>query len=272
MQSIVAQNKLSASQQACGLYITYEQPLSEAMRMFLQLEFLFKTLNSSLAAQTGSFALESINTLLSILSIIDRPDIKTKLMQTLSQYTSTLSQLQHLPGIDHQKLLSILARIEAHTNTLLHQHSRFGESMKHNDLVQQLKSHSSSPGGICPHKIPAFNLLLAQPNQKIHRQLVLWSQDISKLADIIYTILEITRSSTKFDSITIERGFYQQTLDSSLPVELIQLRIPKHINGFPVFTTAKQRVAFSLMDAHDFNSKPVQLMSNYTLELSLCRV
>ena len=252
--------------------ITYEQPLSESMRLYLHLEHEFTQINYTLNSQPRHFAHNTVNLLLNLLKTIDRPDLKTRLMQTLNQYATALKQLQQIPHVNLEKLDLILTEINHHTQTLLNQHAKFGESLNGIEILNQLRAHSSPYSGAHPYKIPAYQLWLSQPDIKLSQQLSEWTHQLKSLSKIIDSILSITRDSTQFYTIKTERGFYQQTLNSALPFELLQLKIPSHIQAYPVFTVGKHRIAFTLMEQLTFNSKPHQLLTSDLLELSLCKV
>lgn len=251
---------------------TYEHPLGESMRLYLHLEHEFIHINHTLNNEPYHFAHNTVNLLLNLLKTIDRPDLKTRLMQTLSQYTTALKQLQRIPHINTKKLNTILSEINGHTQTLLNQHTKFGESLNSIEILNQLKAHSSPHSGACPYKIPAYQLWLSQPNIKLSQQLNEWAHQLKPLSQIIDSILTMTRESTQFHAIKTERGFYQQTLNSALPFELLQLKIPSNIQAYPVFTVGKHRIAFTLMEQLTFKSKPHQLMTSDPLQLSLCKV
>lgn len=251
---------------------TFEYPLSESMRLYLHLEHQFTHFSHALTHQPHHFAHNAVNLLLSLLKAIDRPDLKTRLMQTLSQYATALKQLQQIPHVNTEKLNLILTEINLHTQTLLNQHAKFGESLNGIEILNQLKAHSSPNSGACPYKIPAYQLWLSQPNMKLSQQLNEWADQLKSLSEIVNSILTMTRDSTQFHTIKTERGFYQQTLNSALPFELLQLKIPSDIQAYPVFTVGKHRIAFTLMEQLTFNSKPHQLLTSDLLELSLCKV
>ncbi|WP_280123488.1 cell division protein ZapD [Coxiella endosymbiont of Ornithodoros amblus] len=65
--------------------ITYEQPLNEPMRICLRLEHLFRQLHEHISEPALAASHLAMLALLKALNVIDRPDLKTKLTQTLTQ-------------------------------------------------------------------------------------------------------------------------------------------------------------------------------------------
>ena len=87
--------------------IIYEQPVSEHIRVCLRLELLFQQAKYRLQAGSVWDSRAAIITLIDILNLLDRPDIKTKLTKELCRYLSVLSRLEKTSEVDHQKLSNI---------------------------------------------------------------------------------------------------------------------------------------------------------------------
>lgn len=72
-------------------YITYEQPLSELMRVCLRLEQLFDKI-TLLKDNTATWQTQVLMTaLIDILVVLDRPDLKGKLTKALNRLIEKLS-------------------------------------------------------------------------------------------------------------------------------------------------------------------------------------
>ena len=99
--------------------IIFELPLNETIRASLRLENLFNRFNETANASTTLNTREAMTTLLKIIGLVDRPDIKSKLSQTLTQYTNALSQLKQSSKVDHTRLEETLKRL-ADLNHYLH--------------------------------------------------------------------------------------------------------------------------------------------------------
>src|ERR1700722_9851291 len=92
--------------------IVYEQPVSEHIRVCLRLELLFQQAKYRLQAGSVWDSRAAIITLIDILNLLDRPDIKTKLTKELCRYLSILSRLEKTSEVDHQKLSTLLIELE----------------------------------------------------------------------------------------------------------------------------------------------------------------
>src|SRR6056297_3297642 len=98
--------------------ITYEQPLNEHIRLCLRLEHLFERCREHIADKTASGSRIAITALLKVLNVVDRPDLKTKLSQVLSQQVGSLAQLEQSPRVDAYKLQQALTHLDQLLKTL----------------------------------------------------------------------------------------------------------------------------------------------------------
>jgi cell division FtsZ-interacting protein ZapD len=83
----------------------YEHPLNERMRFFLRLEFLFRQARHSLRGEAVWDSHNTLTTLLEILNIVSRIDIKTEVIKELEHQTSTMKHsnnyLRPWLGLNH---------------------------------------------------------------------------------------------------------------------------------------------------------------------------
>ena len=252
--------------------LTYEQPLNESLRLFLHLEHLFNEFNRQIDSNDKDNILEAVQHLIRILYTIDRPDLKTKLTHTLTQLTSTLAQLQAFPQVDTTKLNQLLGELDKNIHYLLSQHSKIGDSLKHNELISQIKSNATHPSGLCREKIPMFDLWLNQPIENIRQQLNEWSSELQVISEIVSQIITLTRNSSPFQPTEFQAGFYQYTFPDNAACDLIRLSIPCQLQAYPEFSIGKHRIAIRLMQITEFNLRPHPYNKNITASISLCRV
>src|ERR1700679_3477281 len=112
--------------------VTFEKPLNEQLRICVRLEQLFTQLNEHLNNPSVSSSQQSLITLLRIVEVIDRPDLKSKLMQTLSQFATSLGQLEQFPQVDTYRLHEILTQLDNLIKRVHQMLGRFGEALRTN--------------------------------------------------------------------------------------------------------------------------------------------
>lgn len=253
--------------------IVFEQPLNEHMRIFLRLEYLFKQLQQNLDSPELKHNRLALNALLKSLELIDRPDLKSKLTQTLTQLATSLAQLEHSPQVDKPQLQVILSELDKHINKLHHNHQRLGEKLRSNEFLNQVRLQLSNPGGTCGYKTPAFTLWMHRSDDERLTDLHTWANELSDLMDIVKLTLLIMRQSTATQTLQSAKGFYHQNLDPNLPCQLVRVSLPKALNAYPEFSVGKHRLSIRFLTP-DFQKtgRPTPLQEDFAFELSCCRV
>ncbi|HEY5565890.1 MAG TPA: cell division protein ZapD, partial [Gammaproteobacteria bacterium] len=72
--------------------ITFEQPLNERMRTFLRLEFLYRQATFHAGDSTDFGARAAVGSLLEILTIVGRGDVRADVLKELDRHAELLSQ------------------------------------------------------------------------------------------------------------------------------------------------------------------------------------
>ena len=84
--------------------VHYEQPVSERMRTFMRLEFLYQQMlyNSELASNWATRA--TVAGLLEILAILSRGDVRSEVHKELDHQLNELQRFQSQPGVHARRL------------------------------------------------------------------------------------------------------------------------------------------------------------------------
>ncbi len=90
--------ELSASSQTAATATVFEQPLNERMRTFLRLDFLYNQAlyHNEKASSWGSRA--AMNSLMDILAIMARGDIRADVLKELERHLAQLNDLSESSG------------------------------------------------------------------------------------------------------------------------------------------------------------------------------
>lgn len=223
--------------------IIYEQPLNEHIRASLRLEHLFNVVKETIEHPSPWASQTAILSLMKILNVIDRPDLKNKLTKALSQHASMLTQLEALPQIDHSKLRALLETLDTIIDKLYVLNTKFAQTLYDNDFLSSVRSHMHNPGGPCSFSIPAYHLWLNQAPEFRQADLIRWFEELSLLGNTITLLLQLTRDFAKAQQETATSGFYQQSLDSNVQGELLQIRVQNHLNVYPETSTGRHRLS-----------------------------
>ena len=253
--------------------IVYEMPLSDAMRICLRLENLFQQFDLCVNCTSSLAGKNAIDAILKILEVTDRPDIKSKLSQTLTQYTNALSQFRNSPVVHTPKLQQTLEQLEKLNYGLQSQHTRIGEAVRHNEFLSQVRVNLSNPGGVCDYRLPAYQLWQNKPDAEKTNDLHIWIETFRALREIITLLLQLTRESTPLAPIVTEDGFHLQTLNPATHCHLIRVAISPELHVYPEFGAGKHRVTIRfLTPVYSGAGKSIQAKNKISFQLACCKI
>lgn len=248
--------------------LIYEQPLNERMRMLLRLEHLFDQLEHYIHGETAWDNRKTITTLIDILNLLERADLKTELMKELDRLSVSLTRLKSQPDVDTHQLDLILEDLHAHHNIVKHIPGRLGDDLRFDLLISSVKQRMAIPGGSCCFDLPSFHYWLAQPASERMSQLKQWVKILEPIQSTVRLLLELIRSSAYTETVTAKGGFYQKTLEASAPCQIIRVRM----NGdpaFPEISGGKHRISIRFLGL-DQAHKTDTLQKEIQFEIGCC--
>jgi cell division protein ZapD len=228
---------------------TFEHPMSENMRLCLRIEALYNRIFHAIQEQQTQTALIDF---LKLVDVLDRPDLKGKLSQTLNNYASSLGQLEQFEQVDTTRLHQILGRIDA-LNTMLHQESdKPTDKLKKMVFLNHLRMQLTSPGGISCHSNYVLKTWENQPLQQRINDLNEWLETLNVINNCTQLILHLTRDSGQSQHCIAHQGQYHKDLHSNLPVGLIQINVSTEHLAYPDISASKHHISvrFVVPDFH----------------------
>lgn len=252
--------------------VIYEQPLNERIRSFLRLEFLFQQVRHQLGGTSPWDSRAAMNTLLDILSIFGRSDLKTEVMKELERHTANLAKLEQNPDVDRTQLSSLLDEIDALIDELHAIQGPIGAHLKGNELISSIQQRSAIPGGTCDFDLPAYHFWLQLPAENRLHDLAGWLDAFDVIGRAIRLILRLIRSSNVFKEETADAGFYQKSLDPHVPCQMVRVAVPAGSSYFAEISGGKHRFTVRFMEQPSINDKAVQVAENIVFELACCTI
>jgi cell division protein ZapD len=249
--------------------IIYEQPLNERIRLFLRLEHLF---SQAIHFQKGYSVWDShasVFTLVEILTILDRTDIRSEIIKELDRHISTLSGLLDMPSVDIQKLDSTLDKLAGQSRKLQATSGKFGAEIRDNELLNSVRQRTTILGGTCGFDIPAYHHWLNQASVKKFERLSTWLTELSPLKEGIDLLLSMIRGSSMFETQQTENGYYQKILDTQSPCQLLRIAIHPECDAYPEVSGSKHRVNIRLLAFSEL-SRAKQIEHDQEFELACC--
>lgn len=257
--------------------ITFEQPLNEQIRICLRLEHLFNYLQHNLKDPSTWGSRSVLSTLLEILNVTDRPDLKTKLAKGLSNQAVALSELERFPEVDSKKLKGILEELDKLIDSLHAIQGKIGHVLRENEFIKTIRQHSINPGGACNFSTPAYYLWLEQPLTQRQFDLHAWLAELDQLQHIVQLLLQLTRNGSNSVWHIAEQGFYQQALDTKIDCQMIRVTLPMspetHPQVYPEISVGRHRLSiyFHVPNFQDF-ARSQKASGNIEFKLTCCVV
>lgn len=251
--------------------VTYEQPLNERIRTFLRLEFLFKQLDHTLSGHATWDSRATIANLIEILHVFARGDVKTELIKELERLGVTLSKLESKPDVDRNKLEGLLARIDDLVDRLYQLQGQIGHELKENEFLNAIKQRSSIPGGTCDFDLPAYHHWLQKPAAERDATLRQWLAPFGDFRAAVDLTLGLVRQSGHSSREVAEGGFFQQSLDTAVPYQLIRVTLPTEVPCFAEISGGKHRFTVRMMEMRNFG-RPAQSTGTIPFILERCAI
>jgi cell division protein ZapD len=253
--------------------IIFEHPVNEQVRLYLRLEYLFGEFYKNLYKEEMESSKQALSALLKIINVVDRPDLKSKLIQRLMAHSKSLRHLNQSPEVDSNILHSILQQLEQHISFLHEYEGKIGHDLRKNEFLNQIRMHLANPAGACESILPPLNLWLNKSQESRQADLEVWCKPFVKLLKAITLLLKLIRESTQTISAVAKNGYYQQNQDPSLPCELIRISVDSSLDVFPEFSANKHRFMIRFMQLDLYGGrKPKQIQEDVEFFLRCCRV
>lgn len=249
--------------------INYELPLNERIRTLLRLEHLFQQTAHTRHGKSIWDSRLTMAGLIDILQIASRPDLKTELIKELERLSVTLKPLQHKQDIDHQKLGYILDEISDIESRLHDLSGLLCQSLRDNEFIASIKQRQSVPGGTCDVDLPAFHCWLQSPSEQRLAGFNRWFAELDLLCAAVTLILRLIRDSASSTTMIAERGFFQQSLDTAAPFQMIRVSLPENSEVFAEISGGKHRFTIRFLELH-ISGRPTQTSQDVNFQLSMC--
>lgn len=251
--------------------VTYEQPLNERVRTFLRLEFLFKEFFARIEGRTQWDSRNALASLLDILNIFNRTDLKTEVMKELERQMSTLAALEHAPGVDHLRLSKLLGEFDTLVDRMHAIQGQIGQELRQNEFLNSIKQRISIPGGTCDFDLPGYHFWLQRPEENRIADLHRWIKAFEPIHLSILLLLRLVRESAHSSQETAHEGFFQKMLDPNSPCQLVRVTVPAEAPYFAEVSGGRHRFTLRflefLADGH-----AVQTSQDVSFLLTCCMI
>ncbi|UCC15237.1 MAG: cell division protein ZapD [Gammaproteobacteria bacterium] len=250
--------------------VTYEQPLAERMRTFLRMEFLAQQANHhSLQASTWS-SRAAIGSLLEILTILGRGDIRGEVLKELERQAAQLAPYVSRPGVDKPRLETLLERVSDLRAQLADVGAHYAQPLKESEFLSAIKHRSAIPGGTCEFDLPDFKHWLSLPYEQRVGDFQLWFRAIKPLCDSVAQVLWLTRESAQGQPQVARHGLFQHALERGTPAQLLRVTMPAPCEVYPEISGSQHRFTIRFLNWVGIGERPVQTGDDISFVLACC--
>lgn len=249
--------------------VVFEQPVSEHIRVCLRLEYLYEQAIHSLRGTSVWDTRPAVAALVDILTILDRPDLKSKLTKELSRYLSNLSRLEHVPDVDSRKLASVLLELEDLIDMLHATNGKLGQELRDTEFLNAIRQYQMVPGGTCGFDTPAYALWLHQPATDRIATLAHWLRLLETSLAAVMTLLKLTRQMSSPFAKVAQNGFFQMSLDPQAPCQLVRVTVAATLNVYPEISVSRHGICIRFFHLN-LNGRATQVQQDIPFKLTTC--
>jgi cell division protein ZapD len=248
----------------------YEQPVSERMRTFLRLEFLYQQMlyNSELESVWATRA--TIDGLLEIMAILSRGDVRSEVHKELDHHLSVLQRYQSQPGVDGRRLDALIRNLIESRAEVDRIGTQFLQPLKESDFLNAIKNRSAIPGGTCEFDLPEYNHWLRQPYTRREQDLSGWIAAVRPLCDAVSEVLWLVRESAQPADRIAVNGMYQHSMQKDVPCRLLRVNLPDDSSLFPEISGNQHRFTVRFLEWSTIDRRAVQTRRDVDFQLSIC--
>ena len=248
----------------------YEQPLSERMRTFMRLEFLYRQIlyNSEHDARWATRS--AIASLLESMAILMRGDIRSDVLKELDLQTAQLQRFKSQPGVDSRRLDTLIGNLQASRSDIDEAGTNFLQPLKDSEFLSSIKHRSAIPGGTCEFDLPEYSHWLRQPADRRQEDMAGWLSIIRPVCDAVVELLWLIRESAQPQEKVAINGMYQHRMQKDLSCRLLRITLPQDSTLFPEISGSQHRFTMRFLEWSSIDSRAVQTGHDVKFHLSVC--
>ncbi|MDH3452077.1 MAG: cell division protein ZapD [Gammaproteobacteria bacterium] len=250
----------------------FEQPLNERVRSFLRFQFLFRRLEHHVNRSSAWDTHAALSTLLEIVNLTTRFDVKSEVMKELERQHTAFQQLVDDPGVDDRRLASIMAKQKDLIDSLHDQKGQIAHLAAHNEFLGTVRQRAAASGSTCSMDLPIYQFWLNTPIEKRREQVAAWIAPMQAVRAAVDLTLEAIRKSNAPADQIASNGFYQQNLNPARPLQLVRVSFRDTVDLFPEISAGKHRFTIRFLRHVSVDKRPEQTKDDVAFLLTCCAI
>ncbi len=248
----------------------YEQPLSERMRTFLRLEFLYHPMLQNSDRDDDWATRATISTLLEILAILSRGDVRSEALSELDHQIGALERFQSHTSVDSSRLDNLMQDLSASRDEVSRIGTGFLQVLKDSEFLNAIKHRSAIPGGTCEFDLPEYSHWLRQSIERRQKDMATWIQAVRPLCDGVSEVLWLIRESAQPKDQKAINGMYQHSMQKDDNCRILRVSLAEGSPLFPEISGSQHRFTIRFLEWSTIESRAVQTAHDVPFQLSVC--
>jgi len=247
----------------------YEQPLTERMRTFLRLEFLYRQLLYMSEQEADWATRAALASLLEIMAILGRGDLRSEVHKELDRQLESLEKFRSQPGVDAGRLASLIGNLASQRDEVRKVGSGFLQPLKDCEFLSAIKHRSSIPGGTCEFDLPEYSHWLRQPWSRRQRDLEGWLAVVRPVCDAVLELLWLVRERASSTERVAAGGMYQHSVRKESSSQLLRVALPADSPLFPEISGSQHRFTVRFLEWSTVDRRAVQTKDDVEFRLGV---
>jgi len=250
--------------------VKFEQPLTERMRTFLRIEFLYEQTLFHVDEPTEFSSRAAVAALLEILTILGRGDIRAEVSKELDRHAALLFRYRSQPGVDPGRLIGLIENINDLRQQLADAGSQIINPLKECDFLTVIRHRSAIPGGTCMFDLPDYGYWLHLPAAERRRQLDDWTGHLRPICDAVAEVLWLTREATESAERVATGGLFQHAFSRTEQASLVRVLLAGNRGIFPEISAGQHRFTVRFVHWRGVDARPAQVNQDVRFQLAIC--
>jgi cell division protein ZapD len=261
----------NVSAPAAGRRITeYEQPLSERMRTFLRLEFLYRQMLYNIDDDADWATRAVISTLLEIMAILTRGDVRSDVRKELDAQIAQLERFKSQPQVDGRRLDALIGNLVVSRNDIDAAGTNFLQPLKDNEFLSSIKHRSAIPGGTCEFDLPEYSHWLRLPIDRRQEDLADWLSIVRSVCDAVVELMWLIRESAQPQEKIAINGMYQHSMKKDMSCRMLRVTLADDCSLYPEISGSQHRFTVRFLEWSSIHNRAVQTGHDVPFQIAIC--
>lgn len=242
--------------------IHFEHPLSERVRNFLRIAYLFRHFHEVVVRKEVWAHHCALFSLFEIMEAAARAELKLDILQELERQKGLARQR----GEDGKDALET---IQTAISNLQNVQQKFGQHLRENEWLMAIKQRIFVPGGTSPYDLPSYYYWQQKNPEERESQLRQWIQSLLPTYEAISLLLEILRHNSLSVECVANAGSYQHN-SLGQNIHLLGINVAQQETALPEVSANKYFTHIRFLQASQQQARGLVLTTDIPFTLVMC--